>query len=347
MGPLFSQLALVLAVVAGSPPEYWYRMVDCGDLPGGRWGPQRVYGIDDQNRIVGEANLVGVGRKTFLWSPEDGYTIVEPNEPYQVCYAGDVEEGRVCGYFRDSEGYNIAYRWSKGKGFEKLPPLPGYLGSRGAGINRLGDVVGFSFSATENQAVVWKADGTLVDLGGYPGLPYSRGTAINDNGQAVGELVGDNFQDWAFFYDPGKGMQLTKPPGAFRQPYPRSLNSQGDSTGFIVVGLAVYAYLREPSDAWTPIRINSTGISIDDRQVVTGLYDDSPTSTTGFLWSKRSGLVRIADKVKGWDERAILDLPLINRRGTIVITWLPAGSDTARSALLVPLPKRSAGQFLP
>ncbi|QYK56590.1 MAG: hypothetical protein KF733_03700 [Fimbriimonadaceae bacterium] len=340
-------LPFYLASLVSPPPEYWYRMVDCGDLPGGRWGPQRVYGIDDQNRIVGEANLVGVGRKTFLWSPEDGYKIVEPNEPYWDCFGYGVQEGRVCGYYQNTESYIYAYRWSKANGFEKLPPLPGHLNSRAAGINRHGDVVGYSFSLTENQAVVWKADGTIVDLGGYPGLPYSRGTAINDNGQAVGELVDGQWEDWAFFYEPGKGMQLTKPPGAFRQPYPNAINSAGNSAGAMGLGLSIWAYYRDYGGLWTPIRYDSLGLALDERNVMSGKYNDRPSHTATFLWSHQTGMVRIPDKVVGWDEGHLMELAFINRRGALGVTWLPAGSDTARSALLVPLPKRSAGQFLP
>jgi probable HAF family extracellular repeat protein len=81
-----------------------------------------------------------------------------------------------------------AFLWKNGT-MAALPNLPGSLDSAANGINKRGEVVGWSGSG-ETTAVLWTADGVVVDLNDW--LPAGSGwvltvaTAINENGQIVG-----------------------------------------------------------------------------------------------------------------------------------------------------------------
>jgi hypothetical protein len=84
-----------------------------------------------------------------------------------------------------------AWRWD-GRAIHGLEPLPGHGHSGATAVNDRGDVVGWSdvvpradlIPGPGTRAVLWRADGTVVDLG--PGLARD----VNQRGDVVGERGG-------------------------------------------------------------------------------------------------------------------------------------------------------------
>lgn len=55
-----------------------------------------------------------------------------------------------------------------------------------ANITASGDIVGSTGTATAQHATLWRANGTIVDLGALPGCDFSTARGINQSGVIVG-----------------------------------------------------------------------------------------------------------------------------------------------------------------
>lgn len=103
----------------------------------------------------------------------------------------------------------------------RLSPIAGDTVSAGLGINEVGDIVGASGScappnfAIGIHAVLWKKDGTVIDLGTLGGTTNNTAVAINNQGQVVGnsglpsDICSQNFPNCfhAFLWKEVGGMQ--------------------------------------------------------------------------------------------------------------------------------------------
>lgn len=67
-----------------------------------------------------------------------------------------------------------------------LDPLPGAVATFATDINDNGTVVGSSSSPQGQRAVVWSAEGDVIDLGTFPGHVRSQAHGINRRGDVVG-----------------------------------------------------------------------------------------------------------------------------------------------------------------
>jgi uncharacterized membrane protein len=198
-------------------------------------------------------------------------------------------------------------RWTAEGGVEELS-----LGESGEtgytyDINELGDSVG-QINRTDNSVVpaLWRADGTLVELGLPDWLPYdyARAFALNDNGAVVGNaslLRQEDDGKWHEYNDP---FIWTEADGFQRLPHigdarhltePFAINNAG-----YVVGHSVDAG-EDRLVMWSPDRTiedlgnlpgQSGGIAtaINDSGVVVGVNGDD-----AFVWTRADGMRRLAD----------------------------------------------------
>ena len=93
----------------------------------------------------------------------------------------------------------------------RLSPVADDTVSAAIGINEGGDIVGASapcgFGFIPTHAVLWKKDGSVIDLGNLGGAT-TLPSAINNQGQVVGNSVlSDDLTPRAFLWQEGSGMQ--------------------------------------------------------------------------------------------------------------------------------------------
>ena len=118
------------------------------------------------------------------------------------------DAGQVAGTF----GQTRAMLYTPGIGSQDLGTLGGAT-SVAYGINELGQVVGYSTTATgDRHAFLWTAGVGMQDLGTLGGGTSSTARGINDRGQVVGESVFPRVdarepQTHAFLWTPGAGLQ--------------------------------------------------------------------------------------------------------------------------------------------
>jgi uncharacterized membrane protein len=137
----------------------------------------------------------------------------------------------------------------------------GPLSSVAYSINNGGECVGFIHEQTPegpfNKAVMWKADGTVVYLGGIPGYAHCRALHVNDDGVIAGYCYNSNPPpqtplQTAFVWRQGVITDLaTRTLPTFAK-YPAGLNNKGQiaSWGNIngPVGALLTPVLGAPGD---------------------------------------------------------------------------------------------------
>ena len=107
-----------------------------------------------------------------------------------------------------------AFIWTPKGDTQAIGALLGGDDNRAVSINGLGEVVGFSNTATSIHAFLWSRKKGIQDLGRLPGDSGSRAYAISDMGEVVGSSSGPRGIR-AFLWTSSKGMQeLPGLPGA-------------------------------------------------------------------------------------------------------------------------------------
>lgn len=145
----------------------------------------RAYAIDAQGVVVGEAN--NDSARAFRWQVGDT-TLRNLGRGVAANLGAD---GRVIGWSSHS-GSLRAVRFGGEAVVQDLGSLDGLATTtaRAYAVNAAGDVVGQSLNQTGvSRATLWKADGSLVNLGFLRDGKLSRATALNDAGEVVGAAV--------------------------------------------------------------------------------------------------------------------------------------------------------------
>lgn len=164
-----------------------------------------VGGIDDVERIAGEAVDPSSGPQAVVWSNDGGVQIL-PSNAFAMATAIS-NDGDVAGNVDNGHADNAAVVWSSRPSLHMTalgtlwadPTLPDYATSTASGINGLSHITGSSTAGQgtdPNSAVffgvhafLYKA-GKMADLGALAlsgdGSDDSEGTAINNFDQVVG-----------------------------------------------------------------------------------------------------------------------------------------------------------------
>jgi probable HAF family extracellular repeat protein len=99
-------------------------------------------------------------------------------------------QGQVAGVRYTPYTDQQAFIWNPGgAGMQLLPMLPGAIASSGSGINKSGEVVGWSLGNYPNpvyQAFIWTPAGGTQNIGNLGGMNGVVAEAVNDSGQVVG-----------------------------------------------------------------------------------------------------------------------------------------------------------------
>ena len=178
-----------------------------------------AFGINNQGEVVG-------------WSENGTHdSTCSPSTPFQVLRYEPV-------------------KWGPNGEIHELPLLGGDTVGFAFGLNDNGEIVGSTGLCSNTtlppivpagqHAVLWRKDGSAIDLGNLGGPPNNVATSINNRGEVVGTSVSskdDNIH--AFLWTKDTGMQdLGTLPGAVVTAAPccNSINDRGEVVGFSIDG---------------------------------------------------------------------------------------------------------------
>ncbi|MFG0328377.1 MAG: hypothetical protein ACF8PN_00625 [Phycisphaerales bacterium] len=203
--------------------------------------------------------------------------------------------------------YDHAFHWRDGE----LIDLHSFEGrqSWAYGINDAGQIVGAAQTATDQRAILWEPDGTVVDLGWLGGVPSSTAWAINDLGQVVGTSAWrpSGVTDLhAFFWEDGVMRDLHED-DRFFDSVVRGINNLGQMVG---------EYF-DPEDPFFPV----------DSYAAIWLSPDGPSVAMETLLPPNSRWafdfffledINDAGQIAGWGWHHVPDLGGFHERGFLI-----------------------------
>lgn len=313
-------LGLALAGPAGSQPPTLVPF-DLGTLPGG--GGSEAYGINDRGQVTGAAEVAPGVWHPFLWengTMTDLGTLGGTLARQTVIN----KRGQIAGTSVTTTGETHAFLWTEGTlidlgtlggtesvaadinnhgqvvGSSTLPSgdvhafvfangvmtdlgTPGGR-SEAVDINNRGQIVGSIGFGVTFRAVMWDRDGTRVELGTLPGGGYSRGRAINDRGEIIGDGESANGMPHPFFWRHGVMTDIGTLGGGLSVSW--ALNDRAQ-----VIGFADNTSGRQQPFLWQDGTITRLPIfgsfgfasDINDRGQIVGTAFDG-NHDLGFLW---------------------------------------------------------------
>jgi probable HAF family extracellular repeat protein len=130
-------------------------MIDLGTLGG---STSAAFDISEIGHVVGWSDIAGdAERHAFLWTASGGMQDLGALSGGTSRAKRVSDLGQVVGYSTLDTGYTHAFTWTPGTGMIDLGTLPGGQGSDAIDVNELGQVVGWSYTATpgERRVVLW------------------------------------------------------------------------------------------------------------------------------------------------------------------------------------------------
>ena len=199
-----------------------YRVTDLGTLPGAP--DSTAMGVNDRGDVVGQS-----GAHAVLW--RNGRIVDLGTLGGSYSAAVDVNErGDVAGYSQVADGAgNHAFIWRGGRLID-LSPLPGFSSSYATAINDGGNVVGYSVGDGGISAVLWRPDGTAVDLTAETGL--HEVTDLDNAGRLVGSVTPDGMNGYPALWYRGRLTVLSDTSGTAS-----AINDRAEITGYFVAGV--------------------------------------------------------------------------------------------------------------
>jgi probable HAF family extracellular repeat protein len=162
-------------------------------------------GINNLGRVVGYTTVYSTFQYALLWTNAGGMTFLSGdfgagNWPPTMA-DGVSNSGQIVGQSDNSPYSGHATSWKNGVATD-LATLDGGASSAN-GVNDLGQIVGWSTTTLLSEdgcwdfgsgditgcpmnAVLWKADGQIINLGTLPGDAFSSASNINLLGQVIG-----------------------------------------------------------------------------------------------------------------------------------------------------------------
>ncbi len=255
----------------------------------------------------------------------------------------------------------VGFAWRNGV----MTALPTLGGSNGfaAGVNNLGQVVGWAETATHDptcdfpqvrqfRAVLWEPNGQVVQLPAFHGEPDQAAVGINDKGQVVGisgicgSAVGALSAKHAVLWENGTLTDLGSL-GGVGWNTPISINNQGDVVGFTNLAndasiLRFRAFLwtrssgREKNLGTLPGDAISEALSINDLGQVVGVsYGTGFSHPRAVVWV--DGVATDLNSLTPGSSLVLTAANAINGRGEITGT---ANDPSGNQVSFVAIPNR-------
>jgi probable HAF family extracellular repeat protein len=327
--------------------------------------PAQNYNITDLGAVAGEGvsagyGLNGSGQAAGVSSgPSGAIATLFSNglavnlgtlEPLDVSIATAINRsGEIVGYEpfpsdpSNTYGAFHAFLYSNGSMKDIHSPSLFPAGTRAAGINSSGQVVGEGQLDSWSFHVFLYSNGKMVDLG-PPGAFQASAAAINDSGQIVGSYYTAPGNAGAFLYSNGKFTNLGVPAGA-TSTSAFAINSLGQIAGAIYIpGTAHGGFYHNGNwtdlGAFSGVATHATGINTAGQIVGTAFFPQTsyhpsrPGKHVGLIF--RSGAAIDLDTLIPLNSGfTITDAIAINDAGEILCDAKNARG-TGRAVLLIP-----------
>lgn len=138
--------------------------------------------------------------------------------------------GNLLGSLPSGSGTPQAFVFQAGS-LRALPPLAAGQMTFADGINNANQIVGGSGTATSERATLWRADGSVTDLGpGLPGGQFAEAIFISNKGEIVGITAGQQIGNVPTIFD-GKGGATPACGTAAVQGQANAVNDSGTIVG--------------------------------------------------------------------------------------------------------------------
>jgi probable HAF family extracellular repeat protein len=261
---------------------------DLGTLPGGT--DSLANAINDRGKVAGGSNSAGSGTHAFLWSETKGMRDLGalPGGGDYSLARGINRSGHVVGESSTVGDTIHGFLWSKAHGMQDLEPLSSGHFSSASGINKRGQIVGYSDGGSRcgifscQRAVLWTPTGAIHGLGTLPNSYSSTAIGINNAGQVVGfALFRPSLVYHAFIWSEDEGMQdlndLIANDSGWTLEFAFAINDRGQITGGGKLQGNEHAFLLAPRDQdagarqaspWSPQETNKGGrkiVSLDEK----------------------------------------------------------------------------------
>jgi probable HAF family extracellular repeat protein len=221
----------MVAGYRGATPHavVWDRggVIELGVLPGTQ--SSLAQGMNSAGQVVGRSdNSEDFSSRVFLWEKgvlKDLGSMPDfpATDPFDIN-----QQGQIVGAASNGDTPR-AFLLENGV-FRDLGTLGGD-GGAAAAINSAGQIVGWSMTSTGAlHAFVWQ-NGSMTDLGTFPGGNESIATDINSAGQIVGVSNNANGEYHAFRWENGVMTDLGTLPGGISSSA-GGINDEGDVVGF-------------------------------------------------------------------------------------------------------------------
>jgi probable HAF family extracellular repeat protein len=331
-------------------PSY-YKVQALGTLPGATYSPPTSVplGINDFGHVVGYASFSTAYYDSSYWYPIYHAFLYKDGVMKDLGSLGATainNSGQVAGSFDYAGDWTSSHAFlydstndDSTNGMQDLSTLGG-TNSYGNGINDSGEVVGYSYTAgDQNYHAFLYEDGVMKDLGTLGGS-HSNASDINDSGQVVGEAAYDSSgYSHAFLYDSTNGMQDLGTLGGTYS-YAAGINDSGEVVGQSVNSSGQYHAFLYKDGVMKDLgslggHSNASDIN-DSGQVVGGSYDSSGQQYHHVLYQNEE-MIDFGTRLHPDDNGNVWNLDSsntgINNEGQIVAAgWR---KDTNVSALLL------------
>lgn len=288
-------------------PSYLFSSID--DPNAGTMGGQGTgaFGINERGQIVGQYSDSNFEFHGFLLSGGQFTTIDDPNaDPFSSQGALGINTGgEIVGFYTDANFVNHGYLLFRGQYTTLDDPNAGSFpggnpqqGTVAAGINELGQIVGYYFDNIGNAHGFLLIGGQYITLNDpNAGTQSVQGTfplGINAFGQIVGEYVDAQFHMHGFLLFGGLYTTLDEPNAVFGTAA-EGINELGQIVGFYADDVTVHGFLRFGGQ-YTTLDEPNAGVfggtqagAINDSGQIVGFYIDDNFVEHGFLAIPGSG----------------------------------------------------------
>ena len=216
----------------------------------------------------------------------------------------------------------VPFIWTRNRGFQRVPSLPGDNCGQAFGINRYGHVVGYSSGSNGRRAFFWTQNAGVRNLGMLPGGNDSSACDINDQDEVAGTSASPAGDRAVLWTRTGNVRDLGTLPGDTSSEA-SAINNNGDVVGYSKGPRGMRAFLWARATGMKDLGIlpggtSSQALGINDLGAVVG----SSTSSSGdraFIWTKQGGMRDLNSAAQVSSGVVFFEAHAINTRGQILV----------------------------